>query len=168
MIWNPNVPHKALIPLILVIGFFAWMGVSFMEPAPPNLITASGTIGSIDAYQRRGHLSKIYLYVTEIDQTFVYNTDFLPNIEALYGTARRNMPIKVTYSGTGDRELWGLELNGKKFLDPVEAHAYRKKHGYLYLAIAMAILSLSIYLIFVKSSYLKRILNDDRHPGLKK
>jgi hypothetical protein len=147
---KPNVSRKILIPLILVCAYFSWLFVSSMKPVPPNLITASGTIGNISAYERRGHLSEIYLYVTEIDKTFTYDTS-LPNIEGLYETARRNMPIKVMYSGTGGPELWGLELNGEKFIDPDEARAYRQKDGYKYMAIAAGLLLLSIYLIFFKS-----------------
>lgn len=148
---KPNVSRKALIPLILVCAYFSWLFVSSMKPVPPNLITASGTIGNISAYERRGHLSKIYLYVTEIDKSFEYDDTSLPNIEGLYETARRNMPIKVMYSGTGGSELWALELNGEKFINPDEARAYRRKNGYQYLAIAAGLLSLSIYLTFFKS-----------------
>jgi hypothetical protein len=148
---KPNVSRKTLIPLILVCAFFSWLFVSSMKPVPPNLITASGTIGNISAYERRGHLSEIYLYVTEIDKTFTYDDSFSPNIEGLYEAARRNMPIKVMYSGTGGSGLWGLELNGEKFIDPDEVRAYRQKNGYWYLAIAAGLLLLSIYLTFFKS-----------------
>jgi hypothetical protein len=148
---KPNVSRKTLIPLILTCAFFSWLSVSSMKPVPPNLIAASGTIGNISAYERRGHLSEIYLYVTEIDKTFVYDDTYLPNIEGLYGIARRNMPIKVMYSGTGGSGLWGLELNGEKFINPDEARAYRQKNGYQYLAVAAGLLSLSIYLTFFKS-----------------
>jgi hypothetical protein len=151
---KPNVSRKILIPLILVCAFFSWLFVYSMKPVPSNLITASGTIGSISAYERRGHLSEIYLYVTEIDKTFEYDDDFLPNIEGLEKTARRNMPIKVMYSETGFWELgnniWGLELNGEKFINPDETRSYRQKKGYQYLAIAAGLLLLSIYLTFFK------------------
>jgi hypothetical protein len=147
---KPNVSLKTLIPLIIVCSFFSWHFVYSMKPVPPNLITASGTIGNISAYERRGHLSKIYLYVNEIDKTFTYDDSFSPNIEWVYATARRNMPIKVMYSGTGASELWGLELNGEKFINPDEVRAYRQKNGYWYLAVAAGLLSLSIYLTFLK------------------
>jgi len=148
---KPNVSRRILIPLIVLCSYFSWLFVSSMKPIPPNLITASGTIGELSAYEERGHLSEIIMYVTELHKTFTYDTS-LPNIEGLYQTARRNMPIKVKYSGTGERELWSLELNGEKFIDPYEARAYRKKNGYLYLAIAAGLLLLSIYLFKSKKA----------------
>src|SRR5215475_9201584 len=55
--------------------------------------------------------------------------------EGFYETAGMNMSIKVMYSRTEKPVIWGLELNGEKFLDQDEARASRWRDAYISLSL---------------------------------
>jgi hypothetical protein len=160
---------------IVIFAFCISVAVICMRPVPRNLMTASGKIGNISAYkdcgrgcvrllnpgQRYESLNSVDLRVTGIDKTFTYGIP-LPNKERLYETARMNMPIKVMYSGTEKPVLWGLELNGEKFIDPDEARAYRAQEGYYFLALAAGVLLYVSYFVYKDRQFNRKLWSQNR------
>ena len=134
-----NLLYTVLSSALAVFGY--WSFFNTLKPMPTPLLEASGPVISTEANKRNGSIHTIYFSLQDNTKRFAY-PGILPRIDDVWSSIDLGSNARVLYTDQDPEtevvELWGLTLNGRDLVQPMEAYHARRENGYWGLALGIA------------------------------
>ena len=135
-----GVPFYTVLSIALAV-FGYWSFFNTLKPMPTPLLEASGPVVAAEANKRKGSIHTIYFSIQGNTKRFAY-PGILPRIDDVWSSIDLGSKATVLYTDQDTEtevvELWGLTINGRDLVQPMEAYQARRTNGYWGLALGIA------------------------------